>query len=83
MTFSSKQIQQHARFGKIFARWHLAIAITRKYNICSGHTDQTVRQVVAYKRLNTEENYKTVSLETWSRSLTGGSRLQEVSTVRL
>ena len=24
----SKQIQQRARIGKIFARWHLAIAIT-------------------------------------------------------
>ena len=24
----SKQIEQHARIGKIFARWHLTIAIT-------------------------------------------------------
>ena len=27
----SKQIQQRARVGKIFARWHLAIAITSNY----------------------------------------------------
>ena len=27
----SKQIQQRARFGKIFVRWHLPIAITSTY----------------------------------------------------
>ena len=26
----SKQVQQRTRIGKIFARWHLAIAITSK-----------------------------------------------------
>ena len=40
-------------------------------------------EVVAYKRLKTVENHKTVSPKEWSRSQVGGGRLLEVPTVRL
>ena len=45
--------------------------------------DQIMREVFAYKELKTIENSQTVSAEKWSPSLSGGSRLREVSTVGL
>ena len=42
-----------------------------------------MRQMVAYKRLKTMENLYPSGRKKWPRSLTGGGRLLEVSTVRL
>ena len=38
-----KQIQQRLRIGKIFARWHLAIATTSvMHNLPPSHDDKTI-----------------------------------------
>ena len=57
----SKQIQQRARIGKIFARWHLAIAITSlqfiffskqpfngNYMALDSHANPAISHAVAY-----------------------------------
>lgn len=44
------------------------------------HRDQTMRQVVTYKRVKAMENFKTV-IQKWSQSPLIGGCLQEVSTV--